>query len=259
MSLVRNSLALVAATAGLSLSASAAVLYSEAFPNSAGGDRSLGFVGWSLVTALNSSSNITTSTNAHGVVSAGLGSDGVTNGYIYTQPGSAGGTRVFTDTNLDAPVPSPDLAFGNIDTISFDGTSNVTNNVTVQILLQADSSTWYVSNQVFTLNNYNSFATAATNGVLTYTLDFSTATWSTASFAVGAPLSITASSAALDDSFGAITGIGLLVKNNSGSGSTVRLDNLQVLGAAIPEPSAAAALAGFGVLGLAAARRRARR
>lgn len=252
MNLPAKILALSTGIAGLALTSSATVLYNEQFANTTGSDKVLATVGWDFVSATNSSSNIMTTTTTHGVVHAGLSSDGASNGYIYAQPGAGGGARVFTDTNFD----DPGFTFDDIGTISFDGTASITT-IQVQILLQANS-TWYVSNQIFTLNNLNSFTTAQTNGVLTYTLDFATSTWSTVSFEVGAPLSVTASSEVLSNDDGAITGIGLLVRNtHSSSGSTVRLDNLVVT--AVPEPATAAAFAGLGVLGLAALRRRSRR
>lgn len=248
-------IALAAGLAGLASAASASVLYTEAFANTSGSDKALSYVGWNFVTATNSSSAITATTNTHGVVHAGLGSDQATNGYIYTQPGANGGTRVFTDTGLSSTT-NPGLTVGNVGTISFDA-AGTNSQLSVQILVQV-ADTWYVSSQAFSLPNTTSasFATAATNGTLSYSLDFTTATWSSVSFDVGSTLSVGAS-AVLPES-GDITGIGLLVKNNHSSvGSTVRLDNLVVTSAAaVPEPSAAAVLAGAAALAGVALRRR---
>lgn len=255
MNPTRKLLALVAAFAGLSSLGSAAVVYSEAFPNAASPDKAVSSIGWSLVTQLDNTASIATSTTAHGVVAFAAGSDGA-GGFIYTGPGKNGGTRVFTETGLNTTT-YPGLTFDNLGTISFDAAAN-NNAITLRLIVQANASTWYISNQIFTINTNGTFAAASTAGNLSYSLDATSATWSTVSFATGSPLSISAATLSLDGATGSFTGIGFIVKNDHATnGSVVRIDNL-VVSSAIPEPSSAAALAGALALGAVAVRRRRR-
>lgn len=113
----------------------------------------------------------------------------------------------------------------------------------VSVAVRIDGS-WFVSASIANDNANNVWSTVSHN--------FATTTWSNLNFTAGSVLSI-GSSATLPA--GNITAFGIYSESNFNG---VRMDGFTINATAIPEPSAFAALAGLGALGLVVSRRRSR-
>jgi|GEM_PF-5838790 len=201
----------------------------------------------------------------------GAGEGGVA-GYLFLAAGQSGGTiheTMIVTTTFDAL----DLATDQLDSISWyqsvyapSGGNASAVAMNVYLLVQVDGS-WYASENPFK-NPTNGAAGNMGTGGLTHTLELDgpsglgTTAWRTISFADGSPVAVGASlvSTAIGTN---ISGIGFYVDFRGGTGSSahdrrVFIDSIRITAAAIPEPSAAAALVGLGVLGSALGRRRRR-
>lgn len=232
-------------------SAQATVVYLETFGTPAGANGTFGSVGWSWYSsaAATNRTNSTTGTAVNptaptNTATANIGqaaavADG--NGYGFFNSSATSHFGFTTEYNGATP-----LTTASISEVSFVQGNAVAYQFRVAIQTGGN---WYVTTTALagTVADQATFTSAPTK--LTFS-GLNTASWSALSFTAGSALSI--GSAATLPGNSTITGFGLYA--TTGTAGTGRFDDFTVT--AIPEPSTFAALAGLGVLGLAASRRR---
>jgi hypothetical protein len=116
---------------------------------------------------------------------------------------------------------------------------------------------WFVTSQTFTTANISGATFGTTAELKTFNFTTTSTAWHTLTFtqngiAANGSGSLSLGATATSNLSGNINAWGIYV--DSGTGANVRFDTFTV--SAIPEPSAFAALAGLGMLGFAATRRR---
>ncbi len=209
------------------------VIYSENFHNTApSGNMYLANFGWSGY--INS---LATTVNAGNAYIPNLaGNPPPDHGYLSLSGISATYGLIETFSSIDAAGSEITWSMGNSAT-----------STTLRLLVQSGSE-WYASNELFSNTGTYTQATfsAATSDDVRRSLTFSTAAENWRSFTLTPGSEMTLGSIASSAISSEITGIGFYVTTTSG---TTRLDSL-VVTAAVPEPSAYAAL--FGAVALCA-------
>ncbi len=237
------------AIACLSFQAGAAIIFTETFDNTTGGNLPLGDLGWAATydpdaTAYDvSDSNNSGSTDGADkpLVSGAASSEGSTAGYVFQNP-FRNNTPIFIYTN--------GLSLGQTT-----GVDNVLNEVTFalrntatdmdfRIALEIGAGNWFIADDTFN----NTTSNAWTTGLQ---LDVGAATWRDLTVNVGTEISIAGSTTSL--AAGDLTGIGFYTAKG-GNGNNIRIDTLNV--DAVPEPATYALIGGALALGLVLVRRR---
>jgi hypothetical protein len=258
------------------------ILYRETFGNT-GGNQLYSFSGWALHSVSSTNVvNVRTADTNQGIgpavgkptaaefTNVGAGTTVSTNnGLAYLQLQSnfgaqfGAGAAALAWTN-EHVANGATFTTGQIGSISF-YLGNGSTGTPVKIAIQVGGA-WYVSAADFTsdlaVSSAADFNARATEKTFTFTRD--AAAWRTLNFTPGSNplqdngagnLAVGGSSLVANLIDGNVTAFGFFVP--SGATATVRVDTFTIT--AIPEPSTFAALAGFGALGCAALRRRARR
>lgn len=227
--------------------ASAALLYDQPFDNNTGSGKSITYAsGWSGYMG----SSATATSNANAIIQNIAGTGDGSLGRIYTS---------FTSSNPIALVGtalSLDLSGGAAE-IVFDTVQSSTL-ARLQVLIQLNDSTWYISNTVITPSTSSTLDLTIAEGTRRQTLAFTTSASAWSDFTLTAGSTMSVGSTLLADLPGStITGIGFYLTNTHPSnGVTVRIDTLAV--SAIPEPGTWALFAGATALGAVGLRRRRR-
>jgi len=255
---LRQSFLLTGLMLGLGASAASAqdVVYREIFPNNSmpNDNQTTASAGWQ--NWINSgTTTIQQSSTDRGIssVSSGSGSNNGATSLLNGVTGSANATGFAFLSGFTSPMvyftrEYNTLALNDLTSMSM-LVSNSTDLATpMNFILEVGAGNWYVSTV-----NQNHFTSAGaggfTNGTaVTRTLSLAGSTWNTLNFAPSANISVGLAAILTGPT---ITGFGIYKTASSGS---TRFDNFTIT--AIPEPSTFAALAGAGVLGLAAFRRR---
>lgn len=247
-------------------------IYRETFGNSTGANQSVSTVNWQVHTASGAAtvvpagglpvfsvtSGISNPNNAVDLNAGTNANASSTNGFLFMNRSStlrSSAVMLWTDEYV------VDRSAGEVHSISF-RQGNSTAATTSQVAIRIGASAWFVSDQIF-----STAAMAATDTFETETFNFSTAgsAWRSLSFASGTSgtqgISVGATTLATALPTGNITAFGIYsaamgTNNALGTSHSLRIDTFTI--SAIPEPSSYAALAGLGMLGFAATRRRRR-
>lgn len=238
-------------------------VYRETFANTSGSNATYASVGWSwywnttTTTAVNRSAQTTGSAVGTGTP-AGTASTNVgqTAGGAASGFGFFGGTNVTAHFGFTTEYNGASPQTSDLSAISFvQGNSAA---IDFRVALRVNNGTgdaWYVSASQAGTTVATGADFLATPVKLTFA-DFSSANWSALNFSPTSPLAMSIGASGLLPT-GTITGFGIYA-TTAVSGATGRMDDFTVAVSAIPEPSTFSALAGLGVLGLAASRRRRR-
>lgn len=244
--------------AGLTLlaclaSTARAEIYLDEFTNTSGANQALSYIGWAgyVGSTATTVTNTTPAGNFWIGASNGAGTQGSVSPGVIAALNNDGTARVFTAVKTG-------LNLTDVGQITFNLHTSQSAAQTVHLLVQvAGSSDWYASTAQFTpFNNFGNF-NAATVEQVQRTLSFTTAAsaWRDFDLAPDTSLALgSVSSSALPSS--TITGIGFYIDSSTTSTTVTRIDDLGISYTPIPEPSSFAAIAGLGVLSMAALRRR---
>lgn len=236
---------LAAATLAPAASASIVLHYQEDWAL-ASGNSSMSAYGWSAFTgagATDNSTNAVTSGSAAFVASS-AGSTGA--GGIGAKGTGGGGIAFVFTSEFDA------ISTSELHSVSFATRNNGDVAGNYERVALRIGGAWYVTDQT-----YGNAAGASTWTNHEFVFTSVASAWRELSFSAGSTLSVAGSTLVAALPSGQVDAAGLLLFN-TGTSNVLRYDTFAINVTSVPEPSAFAALAGLGALGVVAMRRRRR-
>ncbi|EIP98152.1 PEP-CTERM putative exosortase interaction domain-containing protein [Opitutaceae bacterium TAV1] len=233
------------------LPASAATLYLEPFLNTTGNEKAISWLdGWTVQKA----TDATDVTADNRIQTANGPSD--TPGVVYIYPTTIGYVARGSGITNNQDNPGAGIPLASVGAISVD-VVQAKEKGSVTFLIQIDNGDWFISTQpIVPSHSFGNWAAweAAGSPDIKERLVFSTSRTAWQKFELASSGIITTALSA-DLTGTAITGIGWLAKSGGDTYNYIRMDNLAIEAAAIPEPATTAAVLA-GVVALASLARR---